>query len=63
MASPTPAELGSGFGTARVTDWAAFPKLEITPDINDEYQTLFWGRLGLMLTGQDTVWSAWYDHA
>lgn len=50
MASPTPAELGSGFGTARVTDWAAFPKLEITPDINDEYQTLFWGRLGLMLT-------------
>ena len=54
---------GSGGASNKVAAWGSFPSLAITPDINDEYQTLFWGRLGIMLTGQDTVWSAWYDHA
>ena len=27
------------------------PSLAITADINDTYQTLFWGRLSLMLLG------------
>ena len=39
------------------------PSLAITTDINDVYQTLFWGRLKLMLTGQDDVFSAWAQWA
>ena len=56
--------LGSGVAsTGLVTDWQSFPSLEITTDINDVFQTLFWGRLSIMLTGQDTVWTAWAEHA
>ena len=39
------------------------PSLAITPDINDQYQILFWSRLSIMLLGQDTVFDAWYDWA
>ena len=35
------------------------PSLAITPDINDQYQILFWSRLSIMLLGQDTVFDAW----
>ena len=39
------------------------PSLAITTDINDVYQTPFWGRLKLMLTGQDEVFSTWAQWA